>query len=210
MIAAAGGVRRAARDPGRPEQPDRHPPALQPVACVSRAGRAADPGLLRDHNGHVLDLRGDRGGHGARLRLVPLHGDPWSVARLGPGPHPPRLVHAGLPELRRVQPDRGRMASRHARGPRPPRPSGPRRRPRDDRLGSRGRSHPLSGPTVGAWVWERGGPYYGVPVQNYLGWIVTTFTAYVLYRSVERRWTLQPVGPLSLGPSGIPSSPTRR
>ena len=68
----------------------------------------------------------------------------------------------------------------------------------------------LSGPTVGAWVWERGGPYYGVPVQNYLGWIVTTFTAYVLYRSVERRWTLQPVGPLSLGPSRIPSSPTRR
>jgi uncharacterized membrane protein len=68
----------------------------------------------------------------------------------------------------------------------------------------------LSGPTVGAWVWERGGPYYGVPVQNYLGWIVTTFTAYLLYRSVERRWTLQPIGPLSLGPSGIPSSPTRR
>ena len=68
----------------------------------------------------------------------------------------------------------------------------------------------LSGPTVGAWVWERGGPYYGVPVQNYLGWIVTTFTAYVLYRSVERRWTLQPVGPLSLGPSGTLSSPTRR
>jgi uncharacterized membrane protein len=68
----------------------------------------------------------------------------------------------------------------------------------------------LSGPTVGAWVWERGGPYYGVPVQNYLGWIVTTFTAYLLYRSVERRWTPQPVGPLSLGPSGIPSSPTRR
>ncbi len=46
----------------------------------------------------------------------------------------------------------------------------------------------LSGPTVGAWVWERGGPYYGVPLQNYLGWIVTTFTVYVLFRSVERRW----------------------
>jgi putative membrane protein len=45
----------------------------------------------------------------------------------------------------------------------------------------------LSGPTVGAWVWERGGPYYGVPVQNYLGWIVTAFTVYFLYRSVERR-----------------------
>jgi uncharacterized membrane protein len=52
----------------------------------------------------------------------------------------------------------------------------------------------LSGPTVGAWVWERGGPYYGVPIQNYLGWIVTTFTVYLLYRSVERRSTSQPVG----------------
>jgi len=68
----------------------------------------------------------------------------------------------------------------------------------------------LSGPTVGAWVWEGGGPYYGVPVQNSLGWIVTSFTVYLLYRSVERRWTLQPVGPLSLGPSGITSSPTGR
>jgi putative membrane protein len=53
----------------------------------------------------------------------------------------------------------------------------------------------LSGPTVGAWIWERGGPYYGVPVQNSLGWIVTSFTVYLLYRSVERRGTPQPVGP---------------
>ena len=52
-------------------------------------------------------------------------------------------------------------------------------------------------PTVGAWVWERGGSYYGVPVQNYLGWIATTFTIYLLYRSVERRWRLQPVSPAS-------------
>jgi uncharacterized membrane protein len=55
----------------------------------------------------------------------------------------------------------------------------------------------LSGPTVGAWVWEHGGSYYGVPVQNYLGWIATTFTIYLLYRSVERRWRLQPVSPAS-------------
>jgi uncharacterized membrane protein len=60
----------------------------------------------------------------------------------------------------------------------------------------------LSGPTVGAWVWERGGPYYGVPVQNSLGWIVTSFTVYLLYRSVERRWTLQPVGPKSIDQAG--------
>ncbi len=68
----------------------------------------------------------------------------------------------------------------------------------------------LSGPTVGAWVWERGGPYYGVPIQNYVGWIVTTFTVYLLYRTVEQRWTLQPVEPLSLGPSEMLSSPARR
>jgi uncharacterized membrane protein len=67
----------------------------------------------------------------------------------------------------------------------------------------------LSGPTIGAWVWTRGGPYYGVPLRNFLGWIVTTFTVYLLYRSVERRWTLQQIGrhPPSLAGT---SSPTRR
>ena len=55
----------------------------------------------------------------------------------------------------------------------------------------------LSGPTVGAWVWERGGSYYGVPLQNFIGWIMTSFTVYLVYRSVERRWALQPVGPHS-------------
>jgi uncharacterized membrane protein len=59
----------------------------------------------------------------------------------------------------------------------------------------------LTGPTVGAWVWERGGPYYGVPLQNSLGWIATTFTVYILYRSVERRSMPQPAGPVSLGPA---------
>ena len=62
----------------------------------------------------------------------------------------------------------------------------------------------LSGPSIGAWVWEGGGPYFGVPVQNYVGWIATTFTVYLLYRSVERRWTPRPVGPLTNGPSGMP------
>jgi len=48
----------------------------------------------------------------------------------------------------------------------------------------------LSGPTVGAWVWEQGGPFYGVPLQNYLGWLATSFSVYLLYRSAERRWPL--------------------
>ncbi len=32
----------------------------------------------------------------------------------------------------------------------------------------------------GAWVWEHGGPYFGVPFRNYVGWLATTFTVYLL------------------------------
>ncbi len=62
----------------------------------------------------------------------------------------------------------------------------------------------LSGPGFGAWVWEQGGPCFGVPVHNYLGWVVTTFTVYVLYRVLERRWTPRPAGRLSVGASAMP------
>jgi len=57
----------------------------------------------------------------------------------------------------------------------------------------------FSGPTVRAWVWEQGGPYFGVPIQNYLGWVVTAFVVFVLYRSLERRWGSRPVNPLIAG-----------
>lgn len=45
----------------------------------------------------------------------------------------------------------------------------------------------LSGPTVEAWVWEDGGQYFGIPAHNFVGWIVTTFTIYVLYRIFENK-----------------------
>lgn len=32
----------------------------------------------------------------------------------------------------------------------------------------------------GNWVWEEGGPYFGVPFQNFFGWVLTTFTVYLL------------------------------
>jgi uncharacterized membrane protein len=53
----------------------------------------------------------------------------------------------------------------------------------------------LSGPSVRAWIWETGGPYFGIPVQNYLGWLVTTFSVYLAYRLFERRYAspFQPV-----------------
>jgi uncharacterized membrane protein len=45
----------------------------------------------------------------------------------------------------------------------------------------------LSGPEVRAWVWESGGQYFGVPIQNFFGWFVTTFIVYGLFRALEQR-----------------------
>jgi uncharacterized membrane protein len=43
----------------------------------------------------------------------------------------------------------------------------------------------------GNWVWEQGGAYFGVPLQNYLGWLVTTFIVYsgagLIWRVTESR-----------------------
>lgn len=46
----------------------------------------------------------------------------------------------------------------------------------------------------GHWVWEVEGAYFGVPVQNYAGWLVTTFSIYLLYRLSAARSTLRPWG----------------
>lgn len=32
-----------------------------------------------------------------------------------------------------------------------------------------------------AWIWRNGGPWFGVPLGNYLGWLITTFTFYLLF-----------------------------
>lgn len=45
----------------------------------------------------------------------------------------------------------------------------------------------LSGPTQGAWIWESVGQYFGVPLQNFVGWLLTTFTIYFLYLLFERK-----------------------
>jgi len=31
---------------------------------------------------------------------------------------------------------------------------------------------------AGNWVWEQGGAYFGVPLRNYAGWLLTTFLVY--------------------------------
>jgi uncharacterized membrane protein len=41
--------------------------------------------------------------------------------------------------------------------------------------------------SAGNWIWERGGAYFGVPLHNFTGWLLTTFIVYMLYRFFEQR-----------------------
>lgn len=34
---------------------------------------------------------------------------------------------------------------------------------------------------VGYWVWDRKGAYFGIPLQNYAGWWLTTFVTFLLF-----------------------------
>ncbi len=62
----------------------------------------------------------------------------------------------------------------------------------------------MSGAQMQAWVWEQGGDYFGVPVQNFWGWLLTTFTVYLAYRLWERRSKPRPASPLSLPIAALP------
>jgi putative membrane protein len=62
----------------------------------------------------------------------------------------------------------------------------------------------LSGPSVRAWIWETGGPYFGIPIQNYAGWMLTTFTVYLAYRALEQRLAPVPLGPVTTSFAALP------
>jgi uncharacterized membrane protein len=62
----------------------------------------------------------------------------------------------------------------------------------------------LSGPEVRAWVWESGGQYFGVPVQNFFGWFGTTFIVYGLYRAMEQRASDPSVPPMDRRTAALP------
>lgn len=40
------------------------------------------------------------------------------------------------------------------------------------------------------WVWETGGPYFGIPLQNYLGWWLTAFCVFLVNWLAARRNSL--------------------
>jgi uncharacterized membrane protein len=61
----------------------------------------------------------------------------------------------------------------------------------------------LSGPSFRAWVWDTAGPYYGVPIQNYFGWLVTASLVHLLWRSLERRAMAPPTGQPSTTHAGL-------
>jgi uncharacterized membrane protein len=53
----------------------------------------------------------------------------------------------------------------------------------------------MSSPPEQAFVWERGGPYFGVPLENFIGWLLTTFVIFFIYRLVERKIGVRPLAP---------------
>jgi putative membrane protein len=47
---------------------------------------------------------------------------------------------------------------------------------------------PIWATVLHGWVWLDGGPWFGVPISNYLGWFGTVFTIYLLFALYLRRW----------------------
>lgn len=41
-------------------------------------------------------------------------------------------------------------------------------------------SDPIAATLFGKWIWEDGGSYFGVPVHNFIGWVVTTTTFFLI------------------------------
>jgi putative membrane protein len=39
-------------------------------------------------------------------------------------------------------------------------------------------------PAIG-WVWIGGGPYYGIPISNFIGWFLVAAVAILIFRSYE-------------------------
>ncbi|MGA2834602.1 MAG: carotenoid biosynthesis protein [Terracidiphilus sp.] len=47
---------------------------------------------------------------------------------------------------------------------------------------------PIWATALHGWVWRDGGPWFGVPISNYLGWYGNVFTIYLLFAFYLRRY----------------------
>ena len=57
---------------------------------------------------------------------------------------------------------------------------------------------PIWSNLVHAWIWHGGGPYFGVPVSNFLGWFLTV---YLIYQSFAAYLWLRSITPRPLPPA---------
>ena len=57
---------------------------------------------------------------------------------------------------------------------------------------------PVWATVLHAWIWPRGGAYFGVPATNFLGWYVTVYIIYQLFAFYLQR--------ASVGPTRLPGS----
>ena len=55
---------------------------------------------------------------------------------------------------------------------------------------------PVMTKQVKAWVWEHPGPWFGIPLQNYVGWFATTFLISFTSELLEPLIPLRPIGRL--------------
>lgn len=39
----------------------------------------------------------------------------------------------------------------------------------------------------GNWVWHDGGPYFGIPLSNFIGWFITALAIYLVWQVIDRR-----------------------
>jgi len=59
---------------------------------------------------------------------------------------------------------------------------------------------PIWSTVLHGWVWLNGGPWFGVPISNYLGWYFTVFLIYLLFALYLRRY---PLGLISASPVNL-------
>ena len=57
----------------------------------------------------------------------------------------------------------------------------------------------------GAWTWEQGGAYFGVPLHNFAGWLATTITVYTVAELLFRRMDGDPPAVVAGVYSGLPA-----
>jgi uncharacterized membrane protein len=50
-------------------------------------------------------------------------------------------------------------------------------------------SDPRQSTQLGMWIWRDGGAYFGVPVQNFVGWFLETFIFFMLVQWMLTRFT---------------------